>query len=68
MDIDFIHQVKSGNTNSEFKSVCPSFTVCKRKCYSKNVNKRAMKEMCMIHIFINLYKQVEIMVNYEKVS
>lgn len=34
----------------------------------QDVNKRAMKEMCMVHIFINLYKQVEIMVNYEKVS
>lgn len=34
----------------------------------QNINKRATKETCMIHIFINLYKQVEIMVNYEKVS
>lgn len=34
----------------------------------QDVNKRAMKEMCMVHIFTNLYKQVGIMVNYEKVS
>lgn len=64
MDLDFIQQVKSGNTNSEFKGMCPSFTVCKRKCYSKMATKQPWKKYDTY--FINLYKQVEIMVNYEK--
>lgn len=69
MDVDFIQQAKirainRWNTNFKFKSICLTILhyvrgnatpKCQQKSHDRNV----------WYMFINLYKQFEIMVNYE---
>jgi hypothetical protein len=66
MDVDIIQQdkmqvINKWNTNFKFKSVCPCFTVCKKKCYT-SCQQRAREDAYDTHSF---NKQLEIMVNYE---